>query len=174
MGDSKWHPAMEFAEIKDIFEKDHVFEAGDTGPEGGMVFFHDVRTERNVMEAAPELLGPVPASDAKMLCANYSGGKMDDWRLPTEEELRAFTVAQFLSHNKDISHTNHSAIVLWSLGKAGKYSAICSQEYHDKWPAGLQQPAVAKTIQMGNVVPTPEKTPLYVRPVRLIQTIPVP
>ena len=61
----------------------HVYDIGDIGPGGGIVFY----IEGNRAWECSELLGQASWENAKTLCRNYRGGGYSDWYLPTKDEL---------------------------------------------------------------------------------------
>jgi hypothetical protein len=124
------------------------------------------------MELAPQTIGPVSAKEAEKACKDYRCGGVEDWRLPLEDELRAYTIAQF-SLCKDSGCDTH--IILWSMGQETGFVAICSLEHHDNrvpWP---QQPHNDDgNWKLGKTLKTDWATALPVRPVRLLKSIPLP
>jgi hypothetical protein len=169
MGDNKWYPARNLTEIRAVLEKRYGFIPGETGPGGGMVFLYNTGSEHQLFEAATNVLAPVSAADAEKACSDYNGGGYKDWRIPTEDELRAFTIAHFSDH----TDTRHEiTLLLWVLSRnKEKPCAIVAKERRDVYDPNEHFDTKNK-YHLGEVVNTDAATLLHVRPIRLLKTEP--
>jgi hypothetical protein len=172
IGKTVWYPAWVLNETKSVLEKYFTLKSGDTGPAGGMVFFHDTGEQRHIMEAAAYDLGPAPGRDAEKLCAEYRANGVD-WRFPDEDEMRSFARAQYFSRR---GGKLKPPVLHWALSKKNgqKLCAICTQELCDTYSPYQGRPTSANGPWIGNLVETDESNPLYVCPIRLIKIIPKP
>jgi hypothetical protein len=169
LGDNKWFPASEIEDIKKLLEHKFAFVSGDTGPAGGLVFIFNNGTEELILEAAPHHIGPVPACDAQKICADYKGGGHEGWRLPDEDELRAFTIAHFSQH---ISSKHETTVLFWSFSKStGKACAVVTKEDCDTWNPWEHKDDDFSKYKLGDIVKPDEATQLHVLPVRELRNI---
>ena len=93
-----------------------VYKIGDTGPGGGIVF----QLEGNGGIEVSRPLGAYNFEAAINACKNYQGGGMNDWRLPSKEELNMVYV-----NLQKAGVVNLGTGDYWSSSQANNSDAWC-------------------------------------------------
>ena len=105
--------------------KGMLYDIGDTGPGGGIVFF----AEGGQYKECSAELGTYPWADAKTTASNHRGGGFTDWSLPDRGELSL--MYQNL-HSKGLG--GFSANYYWSSAE----SSYSSEAYYMSFSTGSQ------------------------------------
>ncbi|MCL2185144.1 MAG: DUF1566 domain-containing protein [Treponema sp.] len=131
-------PGMHFSHARDIpatrqiLERYYPFEAGDTGPAGGLIIQD---ASGKWIEISPVDAGWCTWHGAERLCKEFSHNGYNDWRLPLPEELKkyAFTLRSRLEKREKVRQTNETTIH-WSIQRNNDNAiTIVTSENEDKY-----------------------------------------
>jgi hypothetical protein len=111
-------------------DPEKVYKIGDTGPGGGIVFY--VERGNSGMEVS-QLLGSYAWEEAVQVAKGFDGGGMNNWHLPTQDELALIYVNLY-----EAGIVNLGAIVYWSSSKQAGLFYVGGPVFCQRFSDGAQ------------------------------------